>query len=68
MTRYVDRADLAVDETLATFIETEALDGLPLSAENFWHGFSALVAKLTPVNERLIERRVAIQNEIDGWL
>ncbi|MEM8984849.1 MAG: malate synthase G [Pseudomonadota bacterium] len=68
MTRYVDRADLAVDETLATFIETEALDSLPLSAENFWHGFSTLVAKLTPINERLIERRVTIQNEIDGWL
>ncbi|MEM1262097.1 MAG: malate synthase G [Pseudomonadota bacterium] len=68
MTRYVDRAGLAVDETLATFVETEALDGLPLSAENFWRGFSELVAHLTPINARLLARRDELQDEIDGWI
>ncbi|UWR27622.1 malate synthase G [Sulfitobacter sp. S223] len=63
----VDRDGLQVDGQLADFIEHKALDGLTVSADAFWRGFSELVHGMGPKNRALLEKREYIQRQIDGW-
>ncbi|MDD8023366.1 MAG: malate synthase G, partial [Paracoccaceae bacterium] len=67
MTTRVDRAGLQVAEPLADFIETQALRDSGVTAEAFWAGFSALVHDLAPKNRALLEKREAVQAQIDDW-
>ena len=63
----VDRAGLAVDKLLADFIEAQALPGTGVDAGAFWKGFSALAHELGPKNRALLEKREALQAQIDAW-
>ena len=68
MTAYVERAGLDVAPELANFVETALLPGLPIAAEKFWEGFSAILQELAPENRRLLEIRDEFQHKIDEWL
>jgi malate synthase len=63
----LDRKELQVDAQLVEFIENQALNGLSVSADVFWSGFSELVHGLGPKNRALLEKRSAIQGQIDEW-
>ncbi|HKD48285.1 MAG TPA: malate synthase G [Rhizomicrobium sp.] len=67
MENYLDRAGLAVAEPLARFIEEQALTGTGISADAFWKGAARIFATLTPENKALLEKRDALQAEIDSW-
>ncbi|MCF2870248.1 malate synthase G [Octadecabacter sp. G9-8] len=67
MTNRVDRAGLQVAAELAEFIENTALPGTGVAADAFWDGFSALVHDFGPKNRDLLEKREAIQSQIDDW-
>ena len=58
---------LQVDPVLATFIETQALPGTGVSAQDFWAGLARLVNELGPKNRALLNKRAEIQARIDGW-
>ncbi|MEO1251883.1 MAG: malate synthase G [Pseudomonadota bacterium] len=64
---YVEKAGLKVRPELVAFIEGRALDGAPVSADDFWRGLSALAAEFTPENRRLLERREELQTKIHEW-
>jgi malate synthase len=63
----VDRAGLAVADVLATFIETQALPGLAVAANDFWRGLSEIMTRFAPENRRLLAIRDDLQKRIDGW-
>ncbi|KEJ89382.1 malate synthase G [Sulfitobacter donghicola] len=63
----VDRSGLKVDVQLADFVETQALDGLNVSADQFWSGFSELIHDFGPKNRELLAVRAEIQQKIDAW-
>ncbi len=67
MRERMDRAGLAVDPVLADFVEGEALPGTGLAPGAFWAGFSALLHDLAPKNRALLDRRDALQAQIDAW-
>ncbi|WP_415920938.1 malate synthase G [Tateyamaria sp. SN6-1] len=67
MTTYIDRADLKVADTLAQFIEAQALPGTGVATADFWAGFSALVHDLAPKNRDLLQKRADLQAQIDAW-
>ena len=67
MATRIDKHGLQVDSRLAQFIETRALPGTGISAEDFWAGLSGLVHELGPKNRALLETRDAIQAQIDAW-
>ena len=67
MATYVERADLRVADTLAQFIETQALPGTGVASADFWTGFSALVHDLGPKNRALLAERAEIQAKVDAW-
>ncbi|WP_347309590.1 malate synthase G [Defluviimonas sp. SAOS-178_SWC] len=66
MTRDI-RYGLRVDSELLHFIEYRALPGTGMDADRFWSGFAALVSDLTPRNRALLDKRAAIQHQIDAW-
>ncbi len=63
----VNKAGLNVANQLADFIETEALPGTGLSAEQFWTGLADLAQTFTPRNRALLSERDRLQAEIDNW-
>ena len=67
MTDMITRAGLSIDERLAAFLETEVLGPLGREPEAFWNGFAALLAEFAPRNRALLEKREALQAQIDAW-
>ncbi len=63
----VERNGLSVAAELAAFVEEAALPGTGIAPGDFWAGFSAIVADLTPKNRALLEKRDALQQKIDAW-
>lgn len=63
----LNRAGLQVDPRLATFLETQALDGLAISPDTFWAGLAQIVAEFTPRNRALLQTRDTLQQKIDAW-
>ncbi|MBT8115449.1 MAG: malate synthase G, partial [Arenicella sp.] len=61
------RQGLQVDPILADFIETEALPGLHISADQFWTSLATVVADLTPLNRDLLAKRQQLQQRLDEW-
>ncbi|MEO9573970.1 MAG: malate synthase G [Tateyamaria sp.] len=67
MATYVERAELRVADTLAQFIETEALPGTGVASADFWAGLSAIVHDLGPKNRALLAEREEMQAKVDAW-
>ncbi|MBB5722838.1 malate synthase [Loktanella ponticola] len=67
MTAYIDRDGLQVDPVLADFIEQKALPDTGIAPDVFWAGLSELIHDLGPKNRALLEKREALQEQIDGW-
>ncbi len=63
----IEKSELQVDPVLAKFVEEQALPGTGVSAGDFWDGLSRLVHELGPENRTLLEKREALQNQIDLW-
>ena len=67
MSKMLFKAGLQIADELATFIETEALAGLDIRADTFWVELAELFAQFAPQNARLLQRRDALQEQIDAW-
>ncbi|MEP2031511.1 MAG: malate synthase G [Paracoccaceae bacterium] len=67
MTQRVMRNGLQVDALLAQFIEEKALPETEVKAAAFWSGLGKLIHDLGPKNKALLEKRDALQSQIDAW-
>ncbi len=67
MPMYVEKAGLQVAASLVDFIETQALPGTGIAAEAFWAGMADIYARFAPGNRALLEKRDALQAQIDAW-
>ena len=67
MTQRVNRHGLQVDQILADFIETKALVGTKVSAEDFWAGMATLAQTQGAKNHVLLSKRESLQAQIDAW-
>ena len=63
----IDKHGLQVDETLAAFLDEQALPGTDVDADAFWKGFSEIVHVLGPKNRALLDKRDEIKAQIDSW-
>jgi len=66
MTEYVARAGLQVAAPLAALVEDEVLTG-GVTPAAFWDGYAAILRNLGPENRALLDRREALQGQIDDW-
>jgi len=67
MSDRIERAGLEVSKELVVFIETEALPGTDVTPDAFWNGLSTLAHEYGNKNRALLEKREAIQTQIDDW-
>ena len=67
MSDMIDKAGLKVAESLADFIERNALPGTGLEAATFWSGVAAIFAHFGPENATLLATRDKLQARIDAW-
>ena len=63
----VEKHGLQVDSVLADFIEGRALPGTGVSSDIFWATLSELAHELGPKNQLLLDKRAALQGQIDAW-
>ncbi len=63
----IDRAGLKVAQSLVDLLETRALPGTGISADDFWRGTADIFARFTPRNRALLQKRDDIQTAIDSW-
>jgi len=67
MTDRVSVGNLRVARVLYDFVNNEALPGTDIDSDSFWAGVDKVVADLTPQNQDLLNRRDALQAQIDKW-
>ena len=67
MEQRIEIAGLAISKSLYELIRDEAAPGTGVEPERFWASFAAIVGDLEPANRVLLERRDALQAEIDAW-
>ncbi|MFA4937784.1 malate synthase G [Brevundimonas sp.] len=67
MTTHEDRAGLKVAGELIALIEQDVLPGLGLDGASFWAGAANIFERFAPENRALLERRDALQAQIDHW-
>lgn len=67
MTKYVQKGKIQVARELYEFINSEALPGSEVDADQFWSGFEVLISDLTPKNKELLAVRDDIQNKLNTW-
>jgi len=58
---------LGIDKALHGFIENEALPGSGIAPDAFWSGLAALIHDFGPRNRELLDKRAAMQKQIDDW-
>ncbi|MFU8927348.1 malate synthase G [Acinetobacter puyangensis] len=67
MTERIQQGKLAIAKELYNFIENEALPGTGIDSATYWKNFEQVVVDLSPKNQALLEKRDAIQKQIDEW-
>ncbi|MDJ0278122.1 malate synthase G [Sphingomonas sp. 2R-10] len=63
----IERAGLQVAAELADFVEDRALPGTGIAADAFWEGVAAIFARFAPENRALLDKRDALQAQLDAW-
>ncbi|MCR9126929.1 MAG: malate synthase G [Rhodobacteraceae bacterium] len=58
---------LQIAPNFVDFIENRALPGTGIGANTFWAGMARVMRELGPENLRLLEKRDALQQQIDAW-
>lgn len=67
MTDRVLVGGLQVAKVLYDFINTQAIPGTGVTADQFWEGATQVLKDLAPKNRALLEKRDALQAKIDQW-
>lgn len=67
MTDRMTVGGLQIAAPLYKFINEEALPGTNVAQDAFWSAVDSIVADLAPKNRALLEKREAIQAQIDAW-
>lgn len=67
MTDRVQVGGLQVAKVLYDFVNTQAIPGTGLTVEQFWDGATKVLKDLAPKNRALLEKRDALQAQIDEW-
>jgi len=58
---------LTVDRALFEFINQDVMPETGVDQAQFWQGFENLLSELTPVNQALLQKRDALQTQLDDW-
>ena len=63
----IEQKNIKIDLNLFNFINSEVLNGLNISIEDFWNGFSDIVDIYYKKNNDLLNIRKNLQSKINDW-
>ncbi|HEY1745870.1 MAG TPA: malate synthase G [Xanthobacteraceae bacterium] len=63
----VSVANLQVARVLHDFVVDEVLPDLGIKAPAFWEGLDRIIHRFAPINRALLQKRDALQAQIDEW-
>src|SRR6056300_1089280 len=63
----IEQKNIKINSNLFNFVNTEVLNGLHISSEDFWNGFSDIVDIYYKKNNDLLDRRENLQSKINEW-
>ncbi len=63
----IEVGSLRIDEDLYALVRDEIAPGTGVEADAFWKALSDIVTEFAPENKALLERRDALQQQIDDW-
>jgi malate synthase len=67
MTQSIEIAGLKIDRELYALVRDEIAPGTGVDPESFWTALGKIVRDLEPKNRRLLDKRDALQRQIDAW-
>lgn len=67
MAESVEIGGLRIDEGLYALVRDEIAPGTGVEADAFWASWGRIVADLGPKNRALLDKRNALQRQIDSW-
>ncbi len=67
MSNYIENSGLRIEEQLYRLVRDEIAPGTGIDPGSFWGDFGKLVTDLAPRNRALLDRRDALQSQIDEW-
>ena len=63
----IEIGNLSIDEGLYALVKDEIAPGTGIEPDAFWKAFGDIVAAFTPENRALLDKRDALQQQIDAW-
>ena len=63
----IEIGSLRIDEDLYALVRDEIAPGTGIEADAFWKALGDIVAAFAPENKALLEKRDALQQQIDDW-
>ncbi len=63
----ISKYNLNIDKKFYNFINKDVLPGTNINEDYLWKKFSDLVKKYSPINKRLLKKRLILQNKISDW-
>ena len=63
----IPKANIKIHPAIYDLVENEIAPGTGVDTDSFWRALGAIVADLAPVNAALLEKRNALQRQIDRW-
>ena len=67
MPEMVKHGQLQIAANLYEFMNSEALEGLSVTPQQFWDAMDAIVHEFAPRNRALVATREELQQRIDAW-
>jgi malate synthase len=67
MAKWVEIGDLRVIEELFGLVRDDIAPGTGVDADAFWKALGRIVKELAPKNRLLLDKRNALQRQIDAW-
>jgi malate synthase len=67
MPELIEKSGLRVAAELVDFVDRQVLPGTGIGADAFWPGVAAIFNRFAPRNAALLEKRDAMQAQIDAW-
>jgi len=67
MSEYVEAGNLRINKALFALVADEIAPGTGVDAGDFWSSLDGIVRDLGPENTALLEKRDALQTQLDSW-
>ena len=67
MANSVEIGGLRINDRLYGLVRDEIAPGTGVDPQSFWHALGEIVRDLGPKNRNLLEKRNALQRQIDAW-